>query len=465
MGRGQSKKRIIITMTSTAALLAAASYSYAQQGDEPGLRLTLGVGAGVSIDDNASLAANPGGSTTTADTTLRFGLTSETRTSRLAVSVPLRFEYRNDPGSNGEFELLVPNASISYSQQAANSAVSATASYAVRRLDDSVLTFVDIFFNPVDLIVDGGELRQFRANGTLSFGIEGPIGFDASAFIDDRNYTDTLDPDLYDRTRYGATGSLRLQFTDVLTGRVTASVEQFEADDFGSTEETELTLGTSATYDVDQVTAVTAGVSYTTIDRTRFGVTNTVEEGWGFSLGAVRDLPNGSISGSVARTVNTTGNRTAIRVGRAMELPRGALSYAVGYSLGEDGEDAIVADVAWRHDLPTGRITASLVQETTVDDDDQDTLVTRVALGYSQEVNSVSGFDVSFGLGRTDNLGSGPDDLTTRANLGVTYRREIARDVDWSVGYEARYLKEDGGDARNSNRVFTRIDRSFSIRP
>jgi hypothetical protein len=33
------------------------------------------------------------------------------------------------------------------------------------------------------------------------------------------------------------------------------------------------------------------------------------------------------------------------------------------------------------------------------------------------------------------------------------------------LGYEARYLLEDGSDPATGNRVFTLIDRSFTFRP
>jgi hypothetical protein len=74
------------------------------------------------------------------------------------------------------------------------------------------------------------------------------------------------------------------------------------------------------------------------------------------------------------------------------------------------------------------------------DDDGEDTLVSRIALDYNQEINSVSSFGVNFGLGRSEDLGTLSDDTTTRANLGVTYRRALTRDWDWVLGYEARYL-------------------------
>lgn len=446
-----------------AALLMSAFPVMAQE--EPPLRFTVTLGGGLSVEDNADLVADPAGTTAIADTRLRFAFESATRSSRLSLSVPLSLEARREGNGATETQILVPDATVTYTRDGANSTFTASGSYSVRRLDGDVLTFVDEDLNPVDLILDGGELRRVVARTGLSAGLDGPLGANASLFIDNRDYIDTTDPELYDRIRYGMDAGLRLRFSDVLTGRVTGSLERFDADDIPQTEESTVSLGAGADYEVSPVTTVSASVSFTTVERTEFGISETIEEGWGFTLGATRALPTGAIRGSLSRTVNSAGVRTVLSFGQTLDLPRGALSYSLGYSVPEDGEESIVGDLAYRQDLPTGAITASISQSATANDEDEDTLVTRVALGLSRDINSVSGLNVTFGLGRSESLAPGGSDLTTRADLGVSYRRALTEEWDWSLGYQARYSKEDGGDARNSNRLFTRIDRRFSIRP
>lgn len=460
--RGQSRTR---TAVSTAALLAAASYSYAQQADEPGLRLTVDVGTGISVNDNAGLNDPSLGTTTSSTTSFDFGLTSETRSSRLTAGVSTGLRFKKDPNADGEFDLITPNSFVTYTREGASSEFTFTARYRNEPLDERVLTFLDEDLQPVDFLLDGGNLQQLSTSAALSLGIGGPLGFTGRVFYDTRDYTDTVDPDLYDRTTVGVSTATSLRFSDVLTGSLTAGVTRFEAENVSGTERTTSSLGFGVSYDISPRTSVSANVSYNEIETTEFGVFTTKTDGFAYSLSAGTDLSNGRLGASLQHSVNTSGERTSLSFDRSMELPRGNLSYGLGYTFSEDGDDRLTANFALSRDLPRGAISATLSQQATTNDDDDQILLTRVGVTYDQDINNVSGFTVDFGLGRAENIGTGASDETTRANLGVSYRRELTEDWDWTLGYRAQYLKENGGDARTSNTVFTRIDRSFSIRP
>ena len=463
-GRGQSRK---ITVLTSAALVAAIVPGWAQQGDAPAAsRFTLDLSAGASVDDNEGLDDPSRGTTsrTNVGATLRF--LDETAVSQLAVSLFTRAEFARSPDDDIDgFDFRLPTASIAYTRLGANSQLSLTARYLFERVDDDVLIFLDEDLNPVDLILDGGDLRRITLGGTLSTGIEGPLGFDAGVSFDDRDYIGTTDPDLYDRRSVGVNAALRFQLSGVLTGRLTGSYSRLDEDTFGDPVTETTAYGVGLTYALDPITVITGDIAQTTVEETFFDVTTTANEGLAFSLGIQRDLPNGAIGGRIARTVEEASTRTLISVNRATDLRDGGIAYSIGYSFSDDGgDDAIIGSLDFTRELRTARVSARLSQQAISDDDGDDTLVTRIALGYTQDINTVSSFGVDFGLGRSDNLGAG-DDTTTRANLGVNYRRALTRDWDWVLGYEARFLSEDGGDVANSNRVFTRIDRSFTFRP
>ena len=72
---------------------------------------------------------------------------------------------------------------------------------------------------------------------------------------------------------------------------------------------------------------------------------------------------------------------------------------------------------------------------------------------------------MNLGVGRTEDLTVVNGGITTRADLELIYTRDFVAELDWSVGYRGRYLDEPGTSSRVSNSVFTRIERSFSIRP
>ena len=463
IGRGQSKT---ITAISSAALAAAIVPGWAQQGEPPpGGRFTLDLSAGASVDDNEGLDDPSLGTTsrTNVGATLRF--LDETEVSRLAVSIFSRAEWADSPdGDIDGFDFRLPTAAADYTRLGANSRLGLTARYVFERVDDDVLIFLDEDLNPVDLVLDSGELRRITLGGTLSTGIEGPLGFDAGVSFDNRDYIGTTDPDLYDRRNVAANAALRFQLSPVLSGRLTASYSRLDEDTFGDPLTENIAYGVGLTYTLDEITVITGDVRATTVDETLFGVTTTENEGLAFSLGAQRETPTGAVGGRIARTIEESATRTLVSVNRATDLRDGSIAWSLGYSFADDGgDDAFVGSLDFSRELRTSRVSARLTQEAISDDDGDDTLVTRISLGYTQDINSVSSVGVDFGLGRSEDLGAG-DDSTTRANLGVNYRRSLTRDWDWVLGYEARYRTEDG-DTANSNRVFTRIDRSFTFRP
>ncbi len=430
--------------------------------------MTLDVGFGALVNDNAGLNDPSLGTTTEATTSLGFGLISETRVSQLSFGLDTALIYKNEPGADGEFDLRAPNSRLSYKRTGANSLFEVTARYVDENLDDRILTFEDENFQPVDLIVDGGTLRRLNGSAVLDFGLDAPFGLRTQLTYDRRDYIDTVDPDLFDRTNVGVSTVARLRFSDVMTGTVSASLSRFEADSppptEPTTERTRSSVGVGLIYEISPRTTLSGNLSLERVETTDFAILTRKTEGLGFSFAAVTEMQNGTLGGEISRTVNSDGERTQISFDRAMELPRGSLSFGLGYSFNDEGDDAVLANLAFTRDLPDGSISANLSQQTRSFDEDEPKLFTRLGVTYNREINSVSDLTVDFGLGRTEDL-SGVGDDSTRANLSVSYSRELTREWDWTLGYRRQYFRENADPARNSNVFFTRIDRSFSLRP
>ncbi len=445
--RGQSRT---ITAISSAALVAAGALAVgAQETPEPDFRFTVDVGAGLSVDDNEELDDPSQGTTTRADVGATFGLVNETEVSRLAASVLTEIRYSTQPGPDDGLEFWIPLGTIEYAREGKDSALNLSGRYFYDRVDDDVLIFLDEDLNPVDLIVDGGDLRRWTIDGGLGIGLESPIGVALEGFYDNRDYIDTTDPDLYDRTNWGVSGALSFGLTDTLRARLTASYERLDEDDFAQTLTETTDLGFGATYDIDEITVFSGDVSYSNIEETFFDTFSTTTEGWIFDFFLQRELGTGTISAGLERTLSQATQRTQLTFGRATELPAGDLDYTLGVSFADDGgETRFVGGVNYNQELPTGSFTVSADQSTTTSDDEEDTLVTRIALGYNHDINSVSSVGVSFGLGRSEDIGGGGEDPTTRANLGVTYRHALTREWDWLLGYEARYQIEEAAMPR-----------------
>jgi hypothetical protein len=289
------------------------------------------------------------------------------------------------------------------------------------------------------------------------------LGFDLSASFFARDYIDTVDPDLYDRTSVAFSAGSTLVLSDVLTGRLGLTSSWFNADDLPETERTSNRLSFSAQYLASEVLSFGAGVSYTAIETTEFGVVSEDKTGVGLSFSATRALPDGAIRAGFSQQLTSASDRTLISVERQMELPRGDLSFGIGYSIADEGDNRFVANATAVREFATGSLSATLSQETRANDEDEDILLTRFELDYRQEINANESFSVGLGLGRSEEIGGLSGDETTRGDVNVTYRRALTRDWDWAVGYLGRY-SDDGGSAF-SNSIFTTFDRSFSIRP
>ncbi len=451
-------------MASTAAVLAAASYSNAQQFGLAGSEITIDFGAGVSVNDNAGLDDPSAGSTTDAYTSLGFGFSSETLNSKLTARFGGSLTYSDPPGQGGDVEFTSPGLSIDYTQTGANSSLAVGGRFSRTELDDALITVLDQNFQPVDLTVSGGDLERTVATASLSTGILGPLGFDVNLRYDNRDYVGTVNPNLYDRTTLNAGAAMRLIFSDVLTGRVTADWSHFDAEDAVSTERRSTSFGIGADYDVSPATRVSADVQIVDAETTEGGVVTDSADGFDWSISGVHQLQNGSVSAGARRTVSTAADRTQVDIDRNIELANGNLSFGLGYSFAERGDDVLLLRAAFSRDFPRGTLGASLSQTAVANDDDDDVLFTRLGVNYMADINNVSNVTVDFGLGRSEPIGVSGGSDTTRADFGVTYRRELTSEWNWALGYRARF-KDDSGVTAMSNTIFTGIDRSFILRP
>jgi hypothetical protein len=437
-----------------------------QDAPDPGLRLTVDVSAGFSFDTNEDLTDPSEGDSTRTNLGATFGLASETEVSRLALSVLTELRYDTNPGPDDGLEFRIPLGTLGYEREGFDSFANLNGRYFYDNVDDDVLIFLDEDLNPVDLIVDGGDLRRWTFDGRVGFGAAAPIGAEAGFFYDNRDYIDTTDPDLYDRSEYGVDGVLSFQLLPTLRGRFTAAYSNLDEDDLAQTVTDTTDLGFGATYEINAATVLSGDIAYSTIEETFFDTITETTEGWIFDFSLQREVTNGTIGGGLTRTLSEAVGRTQLTFDRAMELPAGQLGYTLGVSVADDGgETRFVGDLTYSQELPRGGFSVTASQDTATNDDEEDTLVTRLAVLYDHEINSVSSIGVNFGLGRSENIGGGASDADVRANAGISYRRELTRDWEWVLGYERQYSVEDGGDAATGDKVYTMIDRSFSIRP
>ncbi|MEX5730243.1 hypothetical protein Ga0609869_003596 [Rhodovulum iodosum] len=437
-----------------------------------GLRMVFGVESSLRSDDNFELDPDADGHTTLWDTRLSFGLVSETRTARLALDLGTTARLAEFPDSS-ESGFEAPSARLSYTRESARSRISVDANW-----EKADIRFLSPFSDPVlildeetgepFLVSDPGNRERADLGLRLETGLDTPLGLVLTARHNALRYSDTVDPDYYDRESNSLSARLRLRFSPVTTGYVTASQRLFSAEDTPDTDRETRRLGIGLDHAIDAATVFEAEIDTVRIEteKTTGGVRRTdVDEGLDASLSLSRELSNGRARLSYTHDTTTTGSRDTLRLGRSLELPRGGLSVSVGATEGEAGETALVGEVGYTHELPRGGLRLGLSRAVSTSDDDEDVLRTRLNAGWEHEIGALSSLSLDMGYAQIEDGGTGDTTERERANLRLAYNRLLAQDWRLSAGVEHRLDREEGNPDAHSNAVFVTIRRNFSIRP
>lgn len=456
------------TLAGTVLLMAGTAPAQ----EESALRMIFGVDSTLRADDNFDLDVDSEGDTVLWDTKLSFGLISETRTSRLALDLGATARLADFPdGTTSGFE--APSARLSYSRESARSRISVDANWNkadIRFLSpfaDPVLILDEETEEPV-LVTDPGSRTRSDIGLRYETGIDMPVGLVLTARRNELRYSDTLDPDYYDRETDSLSARLRLRFSPVTTGSVTASQTLYSAEDDENTDRETRRIDLGLTHEIDAATRLEAALGTARIETTETvgGLRQRdVDEGLNASLALSRALVNGSLRLSYARSTGTTGDRDTLRLGRSLDLPRGALTFGVGASQGEGGDTALVGDIAFTQQWTRDAFSLNLARSVRTNDDDEDVLTTRLSAGWEHEIGALSSLSLDMAYTHVEDGGAGTATERERANLQLAYNRALAQDWQLSAGYEHRLDREEGDPDARSNAVFVTLKRRFSIRP
>jgi len=419
----------------------------------------------IEVDDNKGLAVDSIGTTTRFDNIFGAEVVSETPVARLSLSFSTIARYEDAPDTGTNFDFVNSVAGLRYTREGADSDLLLSAEYNVRQIDD--LFFIDEDGDLIedDLIVSDGELQRTTYRARFRTGIDAPLGFGIDLRRQDRNYDGTVDPDLFDSVRDTIRIDATAQVSPTLEANVFAEQILYDADDADSTERTTTSLGVGATYEINPALTFSAELSSVTIETETTGG-DTEIDGFDAVLGLEQELPNGFVGATYRREVTASDSeRNTIEVSRRVEFASGRLDFAIGLSDSDTGSTEPVGRISYTQELPSAAVRLTARQTARTTDDAEDILSTQLDFGYFREINPVSGFDVTIGLGRTEEVGAGGGDTTTRTNLEVAYRRELTEDWDLRVGYRGRLRDQEGTDTARSNAVFATVGRSFSFRP
>ncbi|CUH21447.1 hypothetical protein JSE7799_00556 [Jannaschia seosinensis] len=452
-------RNVVAALATTGLVVSPLLYSRALAQETGGVLATLDVTTGLVYEDEED-----GEDQSALQTQLSFGLSSITRTQRLTFLATGLFDLA-DPSEEDPFR---PSLAFGYGTENRDTVLDVGATY--RAVDiETVFPDPEEEFENADLLTETGT----RRDASLSFGLEtgrtARFGTETAIVLRDRSYVDTVNPDLGDLESQSIRTSLRFTLTPTLDLRVTGSRFESDEDDALITERERSQLGVGIDATLDKLWALSLDVGYA-----EFVTTNTVpglgriedeETGADVLAAATRDLQNGSLSFSLARTINENGFRDTFQVGRSLEFAGGAtFRGAAGITAFEEGDPQPFFELGYRQSLKSSAIVLSLAQEGDVNDEGDNVIQTSGLATYERSLTERSGLSLTGRLAAIDVL-SGSEDDTARAEVGLGYNYAVTRDWDLTAAVQHRARYNDGDRTDSSNILSLNISRSFAFRP
>jgi hypothetical protein len=422
--------------------------------DAGGLSATISVGQEFRYSDNLNFGVVPDSGF---QSLTSLGLNVSSITAQSSFEFGLSGVLEN--GSDAQSGIADPRLTFAYNTGTRNTALSLRGSYREADVND---LFDDPNFIDTGLILGTGTRANTFLRGSWETGLSARFGVGANFTYQDRNFTNTVDPDLFDTTQLVLGLTARFEVSPSITLVLGYEDTDYEAEDIIMTRRDRQSLSLNGTFAVRRDLTMRAGISHddnvttTTLGQTTF-------DGIGYSLGATRELINGTVSADIDSTIDSAGRQTTLLVGRMMELRTGSLSYSFGLLKTEGDSAQPLANINYVHELPRGQFNVGFSQSGSVDSLDRNIVNTRLSAGFSQAINASSNWNAGVSLIDTNVLGV--DEDTSRFDFDLSYNREVTRDWDMVVGYTHSRSTSDIAADRDSNTIFLRLQRDFEFRP
>ncbi|MBC56972.1 MAG: hypothetical protein CL814_08550 [Confluentimicrobium sp.] len=446
------------------ALLAVGAWPLAQALAQTGPAITFKLDQTFRATDNYSFAANPPSDTTVySRTNLSFSSVYGTPAQSLTFSGGVTIDAGYFADSDGtDTNIDSQNLGLSYFRESSSTQLTFDASY--RRVQLTQLV-QGATFDAADLLIDSGDRINYAIGMGLLTGVGGPFGISLNARASARDFTGTSDPSLYDSDTVSMDAAARFSVTPTADISLLAGYKEYNDEDVTDTEQIDTYAGLGVVYDISPALQFNGDLRQKEVETTETlgGVRSTRKrDGVSSNLGLTLQRPNGTISASYATDVTSTGRRDTVSVGRSLQLPRGALSASLGVTESDTTSSQTVANLTYSYQRPAATFRASVSQSALTDNNDNEALRTRVSVGYNYLINNTSALDASLAVADYNVLTSGGTD-TQRADLTLSYRRNLTADWDLTTGYTYSLATKTSASDRESNTIFVGFARSFSF--
>lgn len=466
MGKSRNKIAVIAAITTLIPTFAASQQGGAgASGANPGgLQLDFGISTGLILDDNFKLNVNGGGTSAIADTKLSFGLSSIGPVDNLSINGSGVVRFAHIPGrtSNG-FES--PDLRLIYARSGINSRFNFDARY--RNADRE---FLDPFKvekeeqQSGNLIGGGGSLQTRGIGVGYQTGLQAPLGFSINARHDERNYSGTSDPRLFDTKTDNVKSSVSFQVSQVTKVSVNAGWTHYTAEDPQQTDRTTKDLSLGLLQDINPVLVLNAQLGMSQIDTDFLAPQPSKHRSGGTSsVTLTQTLANGTVWGSLGSTLTTNGPRQTLRFGRDFQMPNSTFAASAGVTKGQSGSTDLVGSLSYIRTLQSSDFSVQLDRAASTNTASEDVLNTRLSVGYGYAIDNNSRVDLNLDWGQVKNFSANSN--IERTGLKATYTRSLTADWNLAGGVQLRNYDEAGVGSARSDQLFVTLDRKFSFRP
>ena len=423
-------------------------------------RLAFDLGSSLAYDDTSELSAGH----------LRFdtsmGLSLNTTTRDQVFSLGLSGLARLLPEEEAGF--ADPVLSLVYGLQGANSTLSVRGNLQTSEVDlFEPLIGADGTVSTTDILATTGTITS--RTGSLSFatGLQAPLGFDLATSLNDRFYSDTSDPTVFDSTSQSLQAGVRLRLPE--GGReisLNASLGTNDFDNAAQTQRNTRSLGFGLSQQLGPNMTVQASLGQTTVTTDQTGVTGVTSSGATGSVGLDLALDRGTASVALSSDRDALGSRQSLSFSRAMDLPNGTFAADFGLNTRGDGQGGqLVGNLSYAQGLATGNVALTLSRQVSLDGDDQDVANTTLGLSYQHQINAQSSLGLSLSVLGTGSGGTAGVTEALRQTLSASYSRDLTADWQLTTGYQFRSLAPEGAARSEANSIFLTINRKFVLRP
>lgn len=440
----------------------------AQTPPEGGPRLTFSFATSARVDDNFNLSTPAPGTSAFVSHSLGLDYETRTRSQRLAFGVSGLLRYGEIRGGTGADGFDEPRIYLDYEREAANARFALNAEH--QETEVSFLRLADTAsetFDLSDLVSDRGSRGLSSARARLELGRRGPLNLVLALSHVRRDYSGVTDPELFDTRTSRGDLTARLKFSPVLTGRLEASLNRYDADDAVQTDREDRRFGFGLEADLSRVLRLDVSLGHDRIE-TRSTTGTTVDSGLSGRIALLRSLPDGAMSIRFDNSFSTNGNRSTLTFGRVLEMRRAQLSVDLGLARQEGiSRTYLVGDITYMlRASQEDTLQLSLSRDVRTSSVENVVELTRAALGYRRQLTELSGLGLSLNYIDSRNIaGTALSTDRTRGALQLTYDHALARDWTLTGGVAHRYLDTQGTGTARSNAIFLNLSKSFDILP